>query len=81
MFFGCALLALLLLSVARLRGSARIWWMAAMLLMGQCIYGWYVFIFPAPQQWVFILGTLVTALVLSGFFYVMYTSEHHKEPH
>jgi hypothetical protein len=79
MFFGSALLALLLLSVACLRRSARIWWIAAMLLMGQCIYGWYVFIFPASQQWIFILGTLVTALVLSGFFYVMYTSDHQKE--
>jgi hypothetical protein len=32
-----------------------------------------------PAVRIFILGTLVTALVLSGFFYVMYTSDHQKE--
>ena len=75
MFFGGALLSLLLFSVARWRRSHTIWWAASVLMMLQCVYGWYVYIFPLQQQWLFIVVTLLTALVLSAFFYVMYTSE------
>lgn len=71
--FSLSLLVMLLFAVATLRRSRLLmnFSFAAMVLSG--LVNWYQFVFPQGLEPLFFIGTLATVLVVSCFFYAVYT--------
>lgn len=71
--FSLSLLVMLLFAVATLRRSRLLMNLsfATMVLSG--LVNWYQFVFPQGLEPLFFIGTLATVLVVSCFFYAVYT--------
>lgn len=71
--FSLSLLVMLLFAAATLRRSRLLMNLsfAAMVLSG--LVNWYQFVFPQGLEPLFFIGTLATVLVVSCFFYAVYT--------
>lgn len=73
--FSLSLLALLLIAFGTIRKSRRMIILAFFALVAVSLVGWYQYIFPAGLTALFIAGTLATTLVISVFFYAVYSYE------
>ena len=71
--FSLSLLVMLLFAAATMRRSGLLMNVsfAAMILSG--LINWYQFVFPLGLEPLFFIGTAVTVLAISCFFYAVYT--------
>ena len=73
--FSLSLLILLLIAVGTICKSRRMIVMAFFVMVALSLLGWYQYIFPTGLSAVFFAGTLAIVLVVSVFFYAIYSYE------
>lgn len=77
-FFSLSLLTMLLFACGRYWHRRRILHLAYASLVLSSLLGWYEYAFVSGLQPAFFIGTLLTALIISFFFYVVYNESDDK---